>query len=439
MPPPRRRASCCSPSWPRCTTPSRRRGPCAATCRCSTARRRSTTSPTVRERTLRGAGASAAPATASCVELVLRHEQQHGETMLQAIEHARLLASAPRWTPAPRPAGAGRRTAGWRASRSPAARARSAPAASASPTTTSARATAVELPRLPDRPHAGHQRHLAALRRGRRLRAPRVVERRGLVVEGGLRHHPPRWLGPRPGRLAAVADRRMGAACTPTSPWSTCPGSRPMPSPAHTAPASRRRPSGRRRRPGTRPRDGPAATRGATSRPARGGPTSTRPASARIPPARTPRARRRAARSACSATSGSGPRASSAATTGFVAHPYREYSEVFFGRGYKVAARRLLGEPRARHHRHDAQLGPAAAPPDLRRRPAGVGRMSLIGVHPGGPSARTLRDDVLDGLTRPSKELPPEHRHPIRRAPRPASPAAPGSSIPRCGVVDSII
>ena len=33
---------------------------------------------------------------------------------------------------------------------------------------------------------------------------------------------------------------------------------------------------------------------------------------------------------------------------GFVAHPYREYSEVFFGAGLQGAARRLVGQPRAR-------------------------------------------------------------------------------------------
>ena len=43
-----------------------------------------------------------------------------------------------------------------------------------------------------DRPHAGHERHLADVRRGRRLRAARVVVRRGLGVERGVRHHPPR-------------------------------------------------------------------------------------------------------------------------------------------------------------------------------------------------------------------------------------------------------
>ena len=41
---------------------------------------------------------------------------------------------------------------------------------------------------VPDRPHAGHQRDVPELRRGRRLRAARVVDGRGLALEGGVRH-----------------------------------------------------------------------------------------------------------------------------------------------------------------------------------------------------------------------------------------------------------
>ena len=45
-----------------------------------------------------------------------------------------------------------------------------------------------------------------------------------------------------------------GSRCIPTGRWSTCPGSRPTPSPARTVCAYRPRRSGRRRRPGTSPR-----------------------------------------------------------------------------------------------------------------------------------------------------------------------------------------
>ena len=34
---------------------------------------------------------------------------------------------------------------------------------------------------------------------------------------------------------------------------------------------------------------------------------------------------------------------------------------------------------------------------------------NTIDVHVGDGTQRTLHDDVLDGLTRPSKELPPKH------------------------------
>ena len=65
--------------------------------------------------------------------------------------------------------------------------------------------------RLPDRPHADHQRDLPALRRGRRLQAPPVVEPRGVGLEGGVRHHTPRGLGRRAHGLAPLDVRRLGA------------------------------------------------------------------------------------------------------------------------------------------------------------------------------------------------------------------------------------
>ena len=55
---------------------------------------------------------------------------------------------------------------------------------------------------------------------------------------------------------------------------------------------------------------------------------------------------------------------------GFVAHPYREYSEVFFGDALPRPARRLVGDAPARRHPDVPQLGPPPAPADLRRRAA---------------------------------------------------------------------
>ena len=89
------------------------------------------------------------------------------------------------------------------------------------------------------------------------------------------------------------AGRRTGRAMT-TDPFSTSPGSRPTPSPVRKAPAFPPKPSGRRRRPGPRSRSHRSARRG------------------------------------------SGPPRCFAGYPGFVAHPYREYSEVFFGDRYRV-------------------------------------------------------------------------------------------------------
>ena len=94
---------CRGRSSPRCTTRSRRRAPCAATFRCSTARRRWRTS------TMYASGR--VPGGDDFIhELVLRHEMQHGETMLQAIEMSR-LQPAPAVPRAARPAAPGGHTA----------------------------------------------------------------------------------------------------------------------------------------------------------------------------------------------------------------------------------------------------------------------------------------------------------------------------------------
>ena len=86
-------------------------------------------------------------------------------------------------------------------------------------------------------------------------------------------------------------------------------------------------------------------------------------------PARTGLRRRVGARP------GSGPSSDFLAYPGFEAFPYREYSEVFFGDELQGAARRLLGDRAATSIRAELpQLGPARAPPDLRRHPLREGR-----------------------------------------------------------------
>ena len=231
-------------------------------------------------------------------EMLLAHEHQHNETMLQLLqmvdgyEPARVdgtVAGEPVCRRAGDGPGRGR----------PASR--SAPRPRASPTTTSAPRHEVELDAVRDRPHPGHQRRLRRVRRRHRRRAADV-------------------LGARRRRLGDDDLRAPAGRSIPRARWSTSTGTRPTPSPA--GPASGCRPSSSGRRP--RPAPTPSA------------PTSTISASAARRPAPTPTRRPTAARCRCSATSGSGRRRTSPRYPGFEAFPYPEYSEVFFGDTYKV-------------------------------------------------------------------------------------------------------
>ena len=127
---------------------------------------------------------------------------------------------------------------------------------------------------------------------------------------------------------------------------------------------------------------------------------------------------------ACSATSGSGRRATSTATPASSAHPYREYSEVFFGGDYKVlrggswATRARVATPTFRN------WDLPAAPPDLL--PAcgcAMGRVTTT-ARPTAAirSTRTSSGDERDrspttcstGSRAPFKELPPKHFYDAR-------------------------
>ena len=172
----------------------------------------------------------------------------------------------------------------------------------------------------------------------------------------------------------------------------TCPGSRPTPSPARTARGSRPRPSGRRRRPGRR-LDGGAAGTG---------------------------------------VSGSGRRRSSPATRASSPTPTASTPRSSSTRGYRV----LRGGSWATHPRVATPTfrnwDLPAAPADLRRRAAGPRPRRPDRMEPARARAaetassssrssapgdeRTLADDVLDGLTRPFKELPPKHFYDARGA-----------------------
>ena len=140
----------CTPSWRPCTTPSRRRGRRAAACRCSTARRPSSTWPTCAAAETRSTGARArsrwrrrdgdgdgrSSSSATSTNTARRCSRPSSSATSTA-------PGTPRARPAPARTGRlGRRTGprGGRRSRRPAPRRRVR--RRASPTTTSARATA---------------------------------------------------------------------------------------------------------------------------------------------------------------------------------------------------------------------------------------------------------------------------------------------------------
>ena len=63
---------------------------------------------------------------------------------------------------------------------------------------------------------------------------------------------------------------------------------------------------------------------------------------------------------------------------GFVAYPYREYSEVFFGEEYRVLRGGSWATRTHRRHHDVPQLGLPAATPDLRRLPDRERRMKFV-------------------------------------------------------------
>src|SRR4051794_40070935 len=166
------------------------------------------------------------------------------------------------------------------------------------------------------------------------------------------------------------------------SPSSTCPGSRPTPSPAAAARGCPPRPSGRGRRPGSRSRSRGSGRCG--NGPRRNSPAI--PASARTLTASTPKCSSPAATASCAAAHG--PR-----------RPRWRRRRSATGTCPSAARSSAASGWQGRHDPMDPVMTSDAITVDCVFTESGE---------------RVLAEDVLDGLTRPLKELPPKHFYDAR-------------------------
>ena len=181
-------------------------------------------------------------------------------------------------------------------------------------------------------------------------------------------------------------------------PPATSPGSRPTPSPERTSAPAHARPSGRGRRPGTRGLgEHRTSVLGARVRCAVWEWTASRvprlPGLPRLPLSRVLRGvLRRATTGCCAAARG---------------RPTRAWRRSTF-RNWDLPQRRQIFAGRAPGEGRVMEPLPSAGAARARR--SGSTRTSTAAEE------RSLADDVLDGLTRPFKELPPKHFYDARGA-----------------------
>ena len=447
----------CTPSSTSSTTPSRRRAPQprrrAAACR----RPRPTRFlREVRGRSLEVLAAdrprrrrpTRSRADGFVFEMVVEHEAQHTETVLQALQ---MLPAGAYRPPGRRALPRGRGPAGgWVDG---ARRDRSAMGADgpgfAYDCERPCHARAVR--RLPDRPRPGERRRPPGVHRRRRLRPARALDRRGLGVARGRGRARPRSTG-------SATARAAGSSAASTSVGAGRPVAAALP---------RQRPRGRRPRAlGRRA----AADRGRVGvrRPGRAGAaraarTSTSSGSGRAPVGAYPEAP-----SGCRGMLGDVWEWTASAFDGypgFRAFPYPEYAEVFFGPRYRVlrggswATQAVAARPSFRNwdlpgaapdlQRPAAGAGPgvstgrppAAVPP---RRPS-PGRGSGPTGSPATPAAASppapkwmppkhfydeRGSDLFERITRPARVLPGPHRagDPAPHRARASSPATASAS-----------
>ena len=399
------------------TTPSRTRARTRGACRCSSARRACATSTTSGGR--RSTSLARAPFPADDPLLARRlHPRDAGAARSAAQRDHPADDPADR-----RPASTSRRAAREPTRRAGAARRgrrgrRARPARSSWAPTTARCAYDNERPAhevvraaLPHRRLPGHQRRSSSrFMRRRRLSPARAVD------------------APRAGAGCVETRRRRirrSGGGAPTAAWCERAFGR--------LDAARARPAGDPRLAGTRPtrtRAGPASgcpteaewekaaawdlERGTARRYPWGDapptPELREPRPARVLARRGRRVPARAsatsAATRCSATCGSGRRATSTPYPGFVAVPVPRVLRDPLRPGLQGAARRLVGDAAAGRPQHVPQLGPAAAPPDLRRLPLCPRRLSALRAALGALP-----------LTHRGRRAPTSRRSPCRRIP----------------------